>query len=71
MDDRVAWARITIPERGAYSGETVDDWFPLSGRIGEEQKGTIDLVLTYTVGLISFLSPSSPICARFTFIIWH
>ena len=70
MDDRVAWAHITIPER-VFSGETVDDWFALGGRLGEEQEGTINLVHTYMVGFIFFLSPSSPIFAKFMFIIWH
>lgn len=46
-DDRVAWAYITIPE-AALNGETVDEWFPLSGKQGDEKEGTLNLVLTFT-----------------------
>ena len=48
MDDRVAWTHVSIPER-VMKGETVDDWYPLSGKLGEEKEGTINLVLSFTV----------------------
>jgi toll-interacting protein len=47
LDDRVAWAHITIPER-VFKGETAEEWFPLNGRLGEEKEGTINLVLSFT-----------------------
>jgi toll-interacting protein len=46
MDDRVAWTHIPIPER-VLAGETVDDWFPLNGKLGDEREGTINLVLSF------------------------
>jgi len=46
MDDRVAWTHITIPDR-VMTGETVDDWFPLNGKLGDKMEGTINLVLSY------------------------
>lgn len=48
MDDRVAWAVITIPPV-VMSGETVDEWFSLSGRLGDGLEGSVNLVLSLTV----------------------
>ncbi|KAL5009531.1 hypothetical protein ScPMuIL_011836 [Solemya velum] len=47
VDDRIAWAHISIPQ-AALNGDTVDDWFPLSGKQGDEKEGMINLVLTLT-----------------------
>ncbi|WAR06925.1 TOLIP-like protein [Mya arenaria] len=46
-DDRVAWTYITFPA-AALNGETVDQWFPLSGKQGDEKEGTLNLILTFT-----------------------
>jgi len=50
MDDRVAWTHVSIPER-VMKGETVDNWYPLSGKLGDEKEGTINLVLSFSVCL--------------------
>ena len=39
---------IEIPSR-VLEGELVDDWYPLSGRQGDEREGVINLVLEYKV----------------------
>lgn len=46
-DDRVAWAYINVPP-AALNGETVDSWFPLSGKQGDEKEGALNLILTFT-----------------------
>jgi hypothetical protein len=48
MDDRVAWAVISVPE-AVMNGDTVDEWFSLSGRLGDGLEGSVNLVLTLTV----------------------
>ena len=48
MDDRVAWAHVPVPT-AVREGDTVDEWYPMSGKQGEEKEGTINLVLSYQV----------------------
>lgn len=53
MDELIAWTQITIPKQ-VMSGETHEDWYPLSGKQGEGVEGMINLVMTY---LVSILNP--------------
>ena len=46
VDERVAWATIQLRET-VFSGETVEDWYPLTGKcsVGRQWKiGTLLLV---------------------------
>jgi hypothetical protein len=53
MDELIAWAKIPIPS-SVMKGETHEDWFPLSGKQGEDKEGMINLVLSYTVSFFFF-----------------
>lgn len=48
MDELIAWAQIVIPQQ-VMAGETHEDWYPLSGKLGEGLEGMINLVLSYSV----------------------
>lgn len=48
MDELIAWTQINIPQQ-IYTGETHEDWYPLSGKQGEGVEGMINLVLSYSV----------------------
>ncbi|KAL8581490.1 hypothetical protein ACOMHN_042883 [Nucella lapillus] len=45
LDDRVAWGVIPIP-RSVTSRETVDEWFNLSGRLGDGLEGSVNIVMS-------------------------
>lgn len=47
MDDRVAWAVIPVPQL-VMNGETVDEWFNLSGRLGDGLEGSVNIVMSLT-----------------------
>ena len=48
MDERIAWGLIPIKEE-VFSGETVEDWYSLTGKQGEDKEGMINLVFAYRV----------------------
>lgn len=43
-DERVAWAHLVIPP-AVFNTETIDEWYPLSGALGEGKEGMINLVV--------------------------
>lgn len=45
-DECIAWSRIVLPTP-IFSGETVDEWYPLSGRQGEAQEGLVNLTMSF------------------------
>ncbi|XP_072165096.1 toll-interacting protein-like [Diadema setosum] len=45
-DNKIAWALITLPPT-VLNGETRDDWYPLTGRQGEDKEGMINLIFSY------------------------
>jgi len=53
MDELIAWAHIPISQ-SVLSGETHEEWFPLSGKQGEGQEGMINLVLSYSVSIVVY-----------------
>jgi len=46
MDELIAWAEIPIPDR-VLAGETVEEWYPLSGKQGEALEGQVQLVMSF------------------------
>lgn len=49
MDERIAWGLIAIKD-SVFEGETLEDWYPLTGKQGEDKEGMINLVFAYRVG---------------------
>lgn len=49
MDELIAWGHIDIPPQVIEKGTTYEDWYVLSGKQGDNQEGSINLVLSYTV----------------------
>jgi len=55
MDELIAWAQIQIPS-SVLKGETIDDWYPLSGKQGDGEEGIINIVMSYSaVNVVSRL----------------
>ncbi|ESN98998.1 hypothetical protein HELRODRAFT_185045 [Helobdella robusta] len=48
LDDKIAWAHIVIPEQ-IFSGETVDEWYQLSGKQGEQKEGSINIIFSHSM----------------------
>lgn len=51
MDERIAWTDITIPDLVLTKNETHDDWYPLSGKQGDEKEGSINIILSLSVSM--------------------
>lgn len=49
MDERIAWGLISVKD-AVFEGETLEDWYSLSGKQGEDKEGMINLVFAYRVG---------------------
>lgn len=47
MDELIAWCEVKIPE-SVFSGETHEEWYPLSGKQGEGLEGAVDIVLSFS-----------------------
>ena len=47
-DCRIAWKDIAIPSNLSES-QPVDEWWPLNGKLGEEEEGSVHLLLTKKV----------------------
>ncbi|XP_065357782.1 toll-interacting protein-like [Calliphora vicina] len=47
MDELVAWCEIKIPDR-VFTGETHEEWYPLTGKQGEGLEGAVDIVLSFS-----------------------
>ena len=45
---KVAWTKIKIPD-SVKNGDTLDDWWPLSGELGNEKEGTIHIIFSKKV----------------------
>ena len=45
-DECIAWSRIVLPQ-AIFNGETIDEWYPLSGRQGEAQEGVVNLIMSF------------------------
>ncbi|KAG8232250.1 hypothetical protein J437_LFUL011803 [Ladona fulva] len=56
MDELIAWAHIPIPA-AVMNGETREDWYPLSGKQGDEMEGSINLVLSYSTAPQPYVYP--------------
>lgn len=52
VDDRIAWTDIVISPQmlDGTMTDTIDDWFPLSGKQGEEKEGSINVVISFVKG---------------------
>ncbi|XP_039272362.2 toll-interacting protein A-like [Styela clava] len=47
IDNRIAWGKIDISD-AIKSGKSEDDWWPLSGKLGDEKEGMIHLQISWS-----------------------
>lgn len=62
-DERIAWSKIVIPE-SVFNGDTIDDWYTLSGQQGDAKEGMINLVFTLypiTAPHVAYVPVSQPL----------
>ncbi|CDW56054.1 toll interacting protein [Trichuris trichiura] len=45
FDERIAWAHIPLPQ-AIFNGETIDEWYSLSGNQGEGKEGMVNLIFS-------------------------
>ncbi|XP_065835370.1 toll-interacting protein B-like [Oscarella lobularis] len=48
VDERIAWGVFELPDR-VFDNQLVDDWFPLSGKQGDEKEGVVNLIMEFKV----------------------
>lgn len=50
MDEKIAWGIIPIKEE-CFQGQTVDEWYPLTGKQGDGKEGMIQIIIQYKKGV--------------------
>ena len=48
-DERIAWVTVPIPPT-LMQGAAADQWYNLSGRLGDGMEGKIHIIMSYEVG---------------------
>lgn len=48
MDEKIAWGMIKVKDE-CLEGQTVDEWFPLTGKQGDGKEGMVQVVMQYKV----------------------
>lgn len=48
VDDKIAWTHVIIPEDVLTSTKVSNEWYPLSGRQGDNREGSVNIILSYT-----------------------
>ncbi|XP_065159862.1 toll-interacting protein-like [Atheta coriaria] len=56
MDELIAWTQIQLPPQ-VLKGETHEDWYPLTGKQGEDAEGMINLVFSFMPQAQSYAYP--------------
>ncbi|XP_065051671.1 toll-interacting protein B-like [Rhopilema esculentum] len=56
-DERIAWGHILIKDE-VIAGETVDDWYSLTGKQGTDKEGMINIILQYRESPIPAQAPA-------------